>query len=328
MEFKELDDEVRAAGLYARTPVKYIVHFTLVTLGVFLSFYFLSVTDNIYLQIVNGIFSAFVLVQAGMLGHDLSHGQVFKSDKINHYAGAFIWGIFGGLSEGGWYEKHNAHHKHVNHEGMDPDLEIPFIFSNVQVADKPRFVQKYMQPYQHVLFFVLLPFVYPNFILWSTVRVFTNITLKNTFEALLIVSHFFIIFYLAFLFLPWIAALSFCITSFLFSGLYMGMVFAPNHKGEEVLAKDQEHTWVHQITLTRNLHYSKLGFIFFGGLDLQVEHHLFPSMSRYNYPRAQKIVKEYCEKNNIRYYETTWFGSMREIYISLKDNSVVLNHKH
>ncbi|MFT5849729.1 MAG: fatty acid desaturase, partial [Patiriisocius sp.] len=236
MEFKELDAQVRAAGLYEPTPVKYIVHFVLATLGVLLSFYFLSVTDNLFLQIANGIFSAFVLVQAGMLGHDLSHGQVFKSEKYNHLGGAFIWGFFGGLSEGGWYEKHNAHHKHVNHEGLDPDLEVPFIFSSVQVADKPLFVRRYIQPYQHILFFVMLPFVYPNIILRSSVRVLTTVTIKNMFEAFLMITHFAIIFYLAFTFLPVLVAIAFCTTSFLFSGLYMGMVFAPNHKGEEVLS--------------------------------------------------------------------------------------------
>ena len=321
-DFKVLDDRVREAGLYERTYGKYIACFLAVFCGIGLSLYVVTLTDNVYVQIVNALFFSFVLVQGGMLGHDLSHGQVFLSKSDNHSWGVIMWGLIGGLSEGGWYDKHNAHHKHVNHNGLDPDLNIPFIFSDVQLESKTALTKKFIQPYQHILFFVLLPFVYPNFVLWSTLRVFGSMSTINVLEAFLMIVHFAVFFYVPLAFLPLHVALIFFAVTFITIGTYMGMVFAPNHKGEMVIAADAEHTWVHQITATRNLHYWFPTFIIFAGLDLQVEHHLFPSMPRFNYPKAQKFVKEFCKENDIRYYETSWTGSMKEIYESLKLHTI------
>jgi len=127
-DFKILDARVREAGLYERTYGKYLLCFVLIMAGIFGSLYIMTLSDSLYVQIPNAVLFAFVLVQGAMLGHDLSHSQVFKSNANNLSIGIIIWGLVGGLSERGWYEKHNAHHKHVNHEGMDPDLDIPFIF--------------------------------------------------------------------------------------------------------------------------------------------------------------------------------------------------------
>lgn len=321
MSYEELSNKVEEAGLKKRTYVHYLVYFILVTLGCVTSIYFLTVTDNLYLQILNGVFLAVVLVQAGMLGHDFSHQQVFDSKKLNRVGGAIMWGLYGGVSEGGWYDKHNAHHKYVNHEGLDPDLGVPFIFSDVQVAGKSEFVKKFITPHQHWLFFFMLPFVYPNFVLWSFKRLFTSLTARNIVELILIFIHFALFFFFPLYFLPLGVAVIFLATVLLFAGFYMGLVFAPNHKGEEVVDEDTPATWVQQITLTRNLNPSLFSFYFFGGLDLQVEHHLFPEVSRFNYPKIHKIVKAYCAEHDIRFYETSWFNSVKEIYVSLKTHA-------
>jgi len=321
MNFDELKNTVEAAGLYKRTLGKYFVYTILVLCGVFLALYITTLTDNIYVQILNGCFFGFVLVQMGMLGHDLSHGQVFSSRTKGHFWGTIAWGLFGGLSEAMWYDKHNAHHKHVNHEGLDPDLDVPFIFSDVQRANKSVFVKKFIMPYQHLIFFPMLPLIYFGLILQAFKKVFSSFSLINVWEIFLIIVHFAIFFFIPFYFLPFFVATAFCMAMALFSGAYMGIIFAPNHKGEEVVTAEEETTWLHQITLTRNLYPSWIGLHIFGGLNLQIEHHLFPEMSRYNYPRARVYVKAFCAKHNIRYYETSWFGSMKEIYISLRDHS-------
>ena len=320
-DFKVLDNRVREAGLYERTYGRYFVCFGLIMGGIALAFYFLTLTDNVYWQMLNAVFFAFVLVQAGMLGHDLSHGQVFASNTNNNSVGVIMWGLVGGMSEGGWYDKHNAHHKHVNHDGLDPDLDLPFIFSNSQTGEKSFLTQKFILPYQHILFFILLPLAYPSLVLWSAQRIFSSFSLINILELILICVHFIIFFYVPFSLLPFNVAVVFLLVTSFAIGAYMGMVFAPNHKGETIVGRNEEHTWVSQITSTRNLYYYWPTFIIFSGLDLQVEHHLFPKMSRFNYSKAQKFVKEYCLENNIRYYETSWAGSMKEIYQSLKMNT-------
>jgi len=320
MSFEELSNRVEAAGLKKRTYAKYALYFLLINLGFVSAWFILQLTDNLWVQLGNGVFFAVVMVQAGMLGHDLSHQQVFESKRLNRIGGIIIWGLYAGLSEGGWYDKHNDHHKYVNHEGLDPDLGVPFIFSEVQAENKPAWVKKHILPHQHWLFFLLLPLVYPNFVLWTFKRLFKEFNLANLTELSLILVHFAVFFFLPFYLLPFSVAVVFLVTVLFVGGVYMGIIFAPNHKGEEVVVENAPATWLHQITLTRNLNPSWLSFHFFGGLDLQVEHHLFPNVSRFNYPKIHPIVKAYCQEHNIRYYETSWFNSMYEIYLSLKKN--------
>ena len=173
----------------------------------------------------------------------------------------------------------------------------------------------------------MLPLVYPNFVLWSILNVFKNIDRRSLAEGLLIGTHFAIFFIYPLQYLSLGLAILYWVVAAVAGGLYMSMVFAPNHKGEEVIA-GRPTIWTDQITLTRNLYYSPMSFMFFGGLDLQIEHHLFPTMSRYNYPRARYIVKKFCEDNNIRYYETSWWGSMGEIYRALKHESTQVRVKN
>ncbi len=321
MEYDVLNARVRAAGLYERTYGSYIAHTVAVFLGIIAVWYGMRVMPDSFLAtLLLGICAGFVLVQAGMVGHDLSHLQVFASRRVNRVCSLIMWTFVCGLSERGWYDKHNAHHKHVNHVGQDPDLEIPFVFSTVQIDHKPQWVRRFVLPHQSWLFFVMLPLVYPNFVIWSILNVFTQRDRRALLEGILIALHFILFFGVPFFYFSPLLALVFIVTTLSVVGMYMGMVFAPNHKGEEVIERT-ETTWKDQILLTRNIRSNPFTFFVFGGLDLQVEHHLFPNMSRYNYPRAQVIVKQFCREAGIEYYETSWWGSMCEIYTALKRES-------
>src|SRR6185503_879330 len=123
------------------------------------------------------------------------------------------------------------------------------------------------------------------------------------------------------IFLPLPVAVLFLVVSFLVIGGYIGLVFAPNHKGEEMLDEEDEFIWTHQITLTRDLYPTWLVFYLLGGLNFQIEHHLFPTMSRQKYWQAYKVVKDFSAKHGIRYHQTTWRESMREIHVSLKEEA-------
>lgn len=122
MSYEELALKVKESDLYKRTYWSYAIYFILVLLGIMASLYCLTITDNLWWQLLNAVFLAFVSVQAGMIGHDLSHNQVFESKTYNHIGGVLVWGLLGGVSEGGWYDKHTAHHKYVNHEGLSMSI--------------------------------------------------------------------------------------------------------------------------------------------------------------------------------------------------------------
>jgi len=64
------------------------------------------------------------------------------------------------MSQDYWDQKHNKHHENTNQDGQDPDLELPFIFSPEHTHVQTGLVKKIIVPYQHILFFLAMPFVY------------------------------------------------------------------------------------------------------------------------------------------------------------------------
>jgi fatty acid desaturase len=281
----------------------------------------LTLSDSLLLQIINAVVFGFFSVQLGLIGHDLSHGGVFTSKKLNRWLAILVWSLGCGLSEGRWFYKHNAHHENPNHIGHDPDLEIPFVFSHEQALERPDFYKKWVFPYQHITFWFGLWFVYPYNILNSMRFLFSNHSLRSIIEILLMAIHFILLFGATLFFLPFTTAIIFNLIIFLVMGIYMGLIFAPNHKGEDMLEAEATYNWVHQITLTRNIKPGIFVSYFLGGLEHQIEHHLFPTMPRFRYQEARKIVRAFCHQQNIPYHETTWLESMRQIHASLREES-------
>lgn len=316
--YQELLATVTAAGCYTRTYRAHAFNSIIALSGLLLSAYIITATDSILFQMVNACLVVLCMAQLGLLGHDLAHDAVFRSRKINQALALVVWGLGCGLSGGRWFSKHNAHHQSPNHIGHDPDLEIPFVFSPEQAHLRSAFYKKYLLPQQHHWFWLGLWFVYPYNILNSMRFLFRAFSWQSVADIILIALHFGITLGFTFWFLPPLTALLFNLTVFLFIGIYMGMIFAPNHKGEDMLLPHHQHNWVHQITLTRNLKPSPLISYLYGGLEYQIEHHLFPTMSHFQYPKAQPLVQQFCAQNNLPYKETSWLGSLQEIHTSLR----------
>jgi fatty acid desaturase len=224
------------------------------------------------------------------------------------------------VSENFWYQKHNEHHKHVNHVDKDPDIDFPFIFRKIQLG-KVWSVSGYILKYQHFIFFFVLPFYYFLMVVSYNLNLFRTFNFKNFVDLFFILVHFSVLFYWTFASLSILNAFVFLFVTFMAAGIYMTMVFAPNHKGMDIL--EGETKWYHQIILTRNLFPNKVVFHMMGGLNYQIEHHLFSNVARINLPRIGEITKKFCKENDLPYHETTWWGSVKEIYVSLKENSVL-----
>jgi fatty acid desaturase len=320
-DYAELERRVTEAGCFRRTYLAHTAVFTSSLVGLAGSAWVVTLTDSIWIQTANAIVAGFFLVQLGLLAHELSHNSVLQNKKLNRSLAVLLWGLGAGLSEGRWFEKHNAHHQAPNHIGHDPDVEIPFVFSHEHALLRSRFHQTFIFPYQHILFWFGVWFVYPFNILNSMRYLFRNITLRSAMEIMLIIVHFALLFGFTFWFLPVGTAILFNVVLFLVIGIYMAMAFAPNHKGEEMIGPDEPYNWAHQISLSRNITHTPITQYIFGGLEHQIEHHLFPSMSRFKYPTASAIVKEFCREHDIRYHQTSWLESMREIHRSLKEEA-------
>lgn len=317
-EYETLLGEMKERGLFGRTYWHYGLCAAFAVLGIAASLYIVTLTDNALIQFCNAIFFGFCSVQIGMIGHDLSHGEVFKSPGVNRFVSSAVWGILGGLSEYHWFNKHNRHHTSPNHIGHDPDVDIPFMFTEKQVAAKSAFLRKWVLPYQHYFFWISFVFLYPWNIFLGMRSILSNLSPRTVTEIFLMVIHFAVLFFILFAYLPWHIALLFLGTAFIALGIYIGFAFAPNHKGRDELAQNETFLWTHQIKLTRNIYPSRLVFFLLGGLNFQIEHHLFPTMSRLKYWNARPFIQEFCDAKGLSYHQTSWIGSLVEMHTSLK----------
>jgi fatty acid desaturase len=95
--------------------------------------------------------------------------------------------------------------------------------------------------------------------------------------------------------------------------MYLGCAFAPNHKGMPVLSADDDTDFLRrQVITARNVRGGWLVDFLLGGLNYQIEHHLFPSMPRRSLRRAQLIIRAYCLQHGLPYVETGLFDSYRQ----------------
>ncbi|OLB73723.1 MAG: delta fatty acid desaturase [Actinobacteria bacterium 13_2_20CM_2_71_6] len=232
-------------------------------------------------QLVVAVFLAGVFTQVGFLGHDAGHRQIFKSKRANYIVGILHGNLAIGLSYGWWVDKHNRHHSHPNQEGADPDIDIgALVFSATQTRTRGR-VARLFARYQAYLFFPLLLLEALSLHVASGRAMVGRAMRNRSWERVLFVAH--VVGYLGVVFLvlsPGKAVVFIVVQQGLF-GLYLGCSFAPNHKGMPILgANDKVDFLRRQVLTSRNVRGGWFTDLLLGGLNYQIEHHLFPSMPR------------------------------------------------
>jgi fatty acid desaturase len=308
--YAELSRQVKSAGLLDRRPGYYAgkIATTLAMCAVGVGA-FLLVGDS-WWQIAVAAYFAVVSTQLGFVGHDAGHRQIFRSGRANHVAGVLLANIGVGFSYGWWVDKHNRHHAHPNDEDKDPDVAPgPLVFTAAH-ARAARPVARLFYRFQAWGFFPLLLLEALNLRVASFRYLFADRTRPRTREALLMTAH--LAGYLAFVFLllPPVKALVFIAVHQALFGLYLGCSFAPNHKGMPQLSPAEDADFLlRQVLTSRNVRGHWLTDFALGGLNYQIEHHLFPSMPRGNLRHAQRIVKEFCAVHRVSYLETGLFAS-------------------
>lgn len=253
--------------------------------------------------------TAAVLLQFEYMAHDAGHREVFPGKEDENIYFLLVLTILIGISGDWWTKAHNGHHTHPNHEKDDPNLRVGILaFSRSQWLAKGR-IGRFFVKYQ--------AFYYPFAVMFETIMMIQN-SFKHIFsrnyrtwklELLCMGAHFVVHFGVLVWILGW-EAIPFTIVFHLALGFYLGMVFAPNHKGMRVILEGEEVSFLEeQLTTTRNVRPGFLTDFVMGGLNYQVEHHLFPQVSRHRFRELRVIVKQFCEENDLFYYETSLWES-------------------
>ncbi|MFT5724361.1 MAG: linoleoyl-CoA desaturase [Bacteroidia bacterium] len=309
---------------------------------VFKTFAMLSIYFVPYFLMITGVFvntwaiyACWAVMGLGMAGiglsvmHDANHGAYSKNRTVNTIIGQVIW--FVGGSSVNWKIQHNVlHHSFTNVDHMDEDLEaIPIL----------RFT-----PHKKLMKIHRFQFIYAWFfyglmtIMWATVKDFNQLnrykrkdlikTQKKSYNMLLteliVVKSIYYVLFLAIplLFVPfawWQIVLGFLMMHWI-AGFILAAIFQPAHVTPDAafpLPDDQgnmENKWaIHQLMTTMNFApKSRLFSWYVGGLNYQVEHHLFPNVCHIHYKRISEIVKKTAEEFNLPYYsKPTFLGALQ-----------------
>ena len=304
-EFSALLHTIRDAGLLHRRRRFYAITFSVITLAMVGAWFgFALLQDTWYLLIIAAVMGV-LFTQYAFITHELSHRQVFESGKTNDFLGRIMADLVVGISYSWWMSKHSRHHANPNTVDKDPDVETDFIIFQKEKATGLTGITKFMAHRQGYLFFPVLIFEGINLHRHAFQTVFSKGKVdKRALEIVLLTVRNVGYVAVLFSFMPLGMAFAFLGVQLAIFGLYMGASFAPNHKGMPILPRDSKVDFLRRQVLTsRNIRSGHFMNHFMGGLNYQIEHHLFPNMPRPSLRRAGQIVREYCATKGILYTE-------------------------
>jgi fatty acid desaturase len=317
-DYAALIKTVRGAGLLNRSLVSYGIR-GLFTLG-FLAATCLAMVwvGNSWYQLINAAVLGLAFGQLAFLGHDAGHQAIFASRRWNDAVGRVLGNVLVGLSYGWWVDTHNRHHANPNHEQRDPDIgDGVLAFTTAQAAKRGGPVSRFIARRQAWLFFPLLSLEGISLHVDSVVALHTGEYRSSRggsrrFEAIGLILHAALYVTLLLVVMSPEKAVAFAGVHQAVWGIYMGCTFAPNHKGMPIIGPGEKLDFLRRQVLTsRNVRGGMLTDLAFGGLNYQIEHHLFPNMPRPALRRAQPLVRAHCEALGLPYCETSLIQSYR-----------------
>jgi fatty acid desaturase len=267
-------------------------------------------TGNSWWQLAVAVFLAVMFTQVGFLGHDAGHRQIYAARRPSYVLGLLLGNLGIGLSFGWWVAKHNRHHAHPNTEGADPDVMLRALAMTPGQAAASRGLSRIVYRCQAFLFFPMLLGEAIS-VHAASIRALSSRPGRHRWpEAALLALHFAAYLTVIFLVVGPVKAVVFIMVQQGLFGVYLGASFAPNHKGMPILRGHDDHDFLRRQVLTsRNIRGSWLTDLALGGLNYQIEHHLFPSMPRPNLRRSQPLISEFCRQHGLPYAEASLLGS-------------------
>lgn len=327
-EYLQLRRQVAERGLLDRQYAYYFVKISGTIAALALGVAVIILFDQFWVQLLNAVFLGIVFAQFGFLGHDSGHRQIFLSARNNDYV-MLLAGLVTGMTPSWWMDKHNTHHRNPNQLDLDGDIEVSVFAFTEDQALATRWPLRLVVKYQAFLFYPVLLLTSLSLlgggVAYLIRREKVRYPVAETAVVLLGVGL-----YVAalFYFLPAWQAAVFIVVHRALGGLYMGSVFAPNHKGMPVLEKETRLDYLRQQVLTaRDVLPNPVIDFAYGGLNYQIEHHLFPNMPRNRLKESREVVKAFCREQGIPYHETGFWQSQREILGYMHEVSAPLRRK-
>lgn len=277
-------------------------------------------------------------INLAVIGFNVMHEgghQTFSRHSWLNNAAAFSLNVLGGNAYF-WKVKHNInHHTYTNIEGMDSDIDVkPFMRLH---EDQPW---RWYHRFQHIYWVVLYAISYLAWIFYEDFQKYFSGRISPGSESKMLpfkehcifwlTKITYVLFYIVMpiIFVGWVSSLVGFLIITMICGLTTSIVFQLAHvvQGTQFHSVEatsvSKHEWaIHQMVSTSNFATrSRVLHWLLGGLNFQVEHHLFPRISHIHYPAINRYVKEACREYSVVYNEyTSMFKAIASHVILLRN---------
>jgi len=309
--FDELKAQVRDAGLLERVPVRGSIEMIAILVCVIAAL----VTAPLWNPVLLALFMTLLFTRSVFVSHDILHTQYFKNKSLSKKLSYPFSALILSNSSSWWDHKHNInHHTYCNIVEKDEDIRALDGAFTPKKGNKP-FIKKY----KYLIFWGAMFFMFPAFIAQSYKFVIKR---KLWGEFALMLLHWPLIWGTLFYQIGAMDTLIVALVMNFVLSPWLAFGFITNHLGCETFNEEEakDLSWMElQMRGSRSLKGGKLVHWFYGGLNTQIEHHLFPKAPRFNLLKVQKITKEFAKKYNIPYLETSPLLAYVQINEALKE---------
>ncbi len=311
-----MSEEVRAQRLMAphltRTLTKIAMLFLLFSIALRLSWF-----ETSWIEAAAGyVLLSILMVQFAFIGHDAGHGSISSKPRLNRLLGQLCMTVVTGLAFDEWIDRHRAHHRFCQIENQDPDMGVATVVSlTATAAQQKRGVGRFMLRYQHLFIWPLSFFFAHSQRHLSQLGVFLAVR-RYALDAFVLILHFALWFGIpcGLLGVSFTTALWVYLIPMFILGPHLAAIFWVNHIGMPLIEDAEKFSFLeHQAVTSRSIsNHAWLNWLF-GGLNYQIEHHLFPQVPSSKLRTVQPIVRQHFATHQINYAEMTWWQSVQAV---------------
>ena len=315
--YRDVKSQRLMAPSLTRTLFKLVILFVLFAAALWLAWN----ADSWLEQAVACAALALLLAQFAFIGHDAGHGSIVRSPTVNHAFGQVAMTLVTGLAFDEWIARHRAHHQFCQDETRDPDMADTVVASlTTESSRRKGALGRFMTRHQatHIWLFSLL--------FGHSQRHFSQATVfgdprRYRLDAAMLVLHFALWFGVpcGLLDVPLLAVLLAYVIPATLLGPYLAAIFWVNHVGMPLVRKVESFSFFeHQVVTSRTIINPPAWDWLFGGLNFQIEHHLFPQVPSCRLLALQAIVCEHFARQHIAYNGVPWREAIRLIAAHLR----------
>ena len=260
------------------------------------------------------------LLTMGFAGHDAGHYALSRKPWVNDFWGHVAMTWLCGMSFGCWRTRHNLHHAKCQEAESDPDMHFGVLFSVYpNSANWKTPLGRFFLRIQKWAFWPL------SSLYWMTlgydgIRDLFQRPQDTKVDRFLIPLHWLSLLIVPGLVFGWSRAIPAFLAMSCISSLMTASVFIPNHIGMRRVADGQKLSYLEQqVTTSRNIDNHRALDFYYGGLNSQIEHHLFPRVAHHRYRTMRPFVRAFCETHGLNYQQVDLYRALASVGNHLGD---------